>query len=225
MLKRASPPTSDRDSRAVDGAGRVYAGLGGGVAVFDRSGALLARFGSRGSEVGQFGGTQLSVLGDVLTIAEQDNNRVTRVRINSSALATPERAPCGSVSLGSTSVLVQGTRAFVSLGCNGSLALSCDGSLTLVRRSANTAKKPRTKDVIASSAFRVSGRGTATVKLEAADRRVLRKQGRLAARLLVRPKLGGPISRAVVLRAAAARAPKATKTMAKRKTTSSAKRA
>ena len=69
----------DANSIAVDAAGRVYAGLGNRIAIFDRYGALLARFGEAGTGVGQFDGTRLSVLGNVLTSEDPVRDRVQPV--------------------------------------------------------------------------------------------------------------------------------------------------
>ena len=108
-------------SLAVDGAGRIYAGQRDRITVLDRSGALLARFGALGRAVGQFDGTQLSVLGDVLTIAETNNGRVTRVRIDPAALTSPDPDPCGGVRMMQTTIPVQGAVAQVPLDCEGTL--------------------------------------------------------------------------------------------------------
>lgn len=192
-------------SIAVDHAGRIYAGLGDAIAVLDRSGALLARFGERGAGLGQFDGTRLSVLGNVLTIAETDNNRVTRVRIDATAFGAAERQPCGSVALATTTLTVKGASARVPLRCSGTFAAACDGSVAILRSSVGRGKRLKRKDVLARNAFRVAGAGVVALRLKKSDRRTLRSKRRLKARLLVRPSRGTPIYRRVTLRLPKAR--------------------
>lgn len=192
------------ESIAVDAAGRIYAGLGGNVAILDPSGALLARFGALGSAVGQFSGTVLSVQGDVLTIAERNNNRVTRVRIDPAALTSPGPEPCGgaiAMELGTT-IPVRGAYAQILLNCAGAIGATCDGAVSLLRSSVKAGTPLKRKDVLATSAYRVAGPGLVALKLRAAERKALSRKRRLTARVVVRPKRGAAITRRVTLRLA-----------------------
>jgi len=206
-------------SIAVDGAGRIYAGLGDRIAIFDRNGALLARFGEAGTGVGQFEGTRLSVLGNVLTITETHNNRVTRVRIDPSALGPPKPAPCGTVYFGARTIAVLGARAQVPLACGGTFAAGCAGSVTLLRSSVKARARLKRKDVLASAPFRLARSGLVALKLKRAERRTLSRKRKLKVQLLVAPKRGAPILRRVTLKlpAKAKAAPTKAKAKAKQK--------
>ncbi len=187
------------ESVAVDDAGRIYAGLRNKIAIFDRSGALLARFGEPGSALGQFDGTQLSMLGNVLTITEQDNNRITRVRIDPAAFGAPESQPCGSVQFAATTIPVRSARAQVPLGCSGTFAAACEGAVALLRAGLRSGRRPKAKDVLASTSFRVGRSAIVALKLKKAERRTLSRKRRLKARIIVQPRRGAPITRRVTL--------------------------
>lgn len=204
------------ESIAVDGAGRIYAALSNGpVLILDRSGALLSRFGRQGSAVGEFSQPRLSVLGDVLTIAEWETGRVTRLRIDPAALATPQPPPCaGVVVMSAATIPVLGAYAQVPLDCGGVLGGTCDGALVLMRSSVRAGRPLKRKDVLATATYRMSGPGFVGLRLKSAERKVLSRKRRLTARVVVRPRRGAAITRRVTLRLA----PKAkAKTKAKAK--------
>ena len=189
-------------SLATDAAGRVYVGDGSKVTVLSSAGALLARFGTAGAAIGQFDGTALSMLGDVLTITELDNNRVTRVRMSQAALAGPgEPSPCGSVGIATATLRVSGASARAPVQCRGSLAGTCTGTIALVKRGAK-ARKLRRSDILASRAFEVGARNTKSValKLRRAERKVLRSKRVLKLRLVIAPARGAASNVAVTLR-------------------------
>jgi hypothetical protein len=193
----------DRDyihSIAVDDAGRMYAGLGDRVAILDRNGGVVGRFGEAGTGVGQFDGTRLGVLGDVLTIAERGNNRVTRVRIDPSAPGPPEPSSYGMVYFDAKTIAVRGARAQVPLACVGRSATACAGSVTLLRSSVKARGRLKRKDVLANAPFRVGRSGVVALKLKRAQRRTLSRKRKVKVQLLVVSKQGGPIFRRVTLK-------------------------
>lgn len=166
--------------------------------------------------MGQFSGTVLSVQGDVLTITERNNNRVTRVRIDPAALTSPGPEPCGgAIAMGlGTTIPVRGAYAQVLLNCAGAIGATCDGAVSLLRSSVKAGAPLKRKDVLATSAYRVAGPGFVALRLKSAERKVLSRKRRLTARVVVRPRRGAAITRRVTLRLA----PKAkAKTKAKAK--------
>ena len=192
------------ESIAVDGAGLIYAGSRDRIFVFDRAGSLLARFGQSGTAVGEFDGTQLSILGDVLTITERDNNRVTRVHVDRSALRAPQPSPCGSVGLLTTNLRVKGASAQLRLNCGGALVSGCDGTAVLVRAGAKRGVPLRRKDILSTTPFQVPVRTGQVIpmRLKRSDRRTLNRKRKLSARLMVTPTRGTSLVRRVTLRAA-----------------------
>jgi sugar lactone lactonase YvrE len=189
-------------SLATDAAGRVYVGSGSKITVLTAAGALVARFGEAGAAPGQFHGTRLSMLGDILTITELGNNRVTRVRMSQAALAGPvESSPCGSVGLSTATLRVSGASARAPLQCRGRLASTCRGTIALIKRGARAGKLRRT-DVLASAPFEVLPRSTKSValKLRRAQRKILRSKRKLKLRLVIAPVRGPASNVAVTLR-------------------------
>lgn len=150
----------------------------------------------------------------MLTIAEHDNNRVTRVRIDPDALRKPVSQPCGVVRaedlapitvMKATRITVKRAKARVPIGCSGTVSRTCEGKVALLRSSVKRGVKTKPRDLLAKASYRVTRSGIVAVKLKRAERRILAKKRRLKVRLVVQPTRGAAISRRVTLAPARSR--------------------
>jgi hypothetical protein len=167
----------------VDPLGNIYAGLRGRVVVLNATGLPLVAFGAGGLAPGQFvdGALSVDALG-VLSIAERENARVTRVHMRPEALLPSGLGICGATQLLSTTVGVAGALVGLPVSCGGLLPQQCDGVATLL--TAPQAKKAHSsrRVVLGSARYRIPANARQTVKIRLTPkyRKLLRQHHRLS---------------------------------------------